>query len=111
MATLMLTLVSHSDLAPVWTLSLRDLMPPPRDMSLTTDMDIMPMVTTTERGRLRLMPRLTPPSSMEPMATLTVWDTTLAMLDTDTLDTPMPMVVLLPPMLLWDTLWPTPLVA
>merc|ERR1712156_92215 len=74
MATLMLTLVSHSDLALVWTPSLRDWMPPLRDMSLTTDTDIMPMATTTERERLRPrpMPRLTPPSSMVPMATLTV---------------------------------------
>merc|ERR1719415_216929 len=45
-----------------WTQSPRDLTPPPRDMSLTTDMDTMPMDTTMARGllRLRLIPRLIP---------------------------------------------------
>merc|ERR1712115_407479 len=63
MATLMLTLVSHSDLALVWTLSLRDWILPLRAMFLTTDTDIMPTVIIMERGplRLRLTQRLTPP--------------------------------------------------
>merc|ERR1712025_169240 len=111
MATLMLTLVSHSDLALVWTPSPRDWILPLRAMFLTTDTDIMPTVTITERGplRLRLTQRPTPPSSMVLTVTHTVWATTLATLDTP--DTPMPMVVSLPPTLLWDTPWPTPPVA
>merc|ERR1719433_283992 len=48
-------------------------------------MDIMPMDTTMARGPLmpspRLRLRLTQPCSMALMVTLTVWDTTLAMLD------------------------------
>merc|ERR1719237_1320532 len=67
-------------------------------MFLTTVTDITPMVTTTARGPLMLMlsPRLR--LSMAITDTLTVWDTTLAMLVTDTLDTPT---------LLWVTPWPT----
>merc|ERR1719500_1298894 len=53
-------------------------------MFLTTVTDITPMVTTTARGPLMLRLRL----SMAIMVTLTVWDTTLAMLVTDTLDIP-----------------------
>merc|ERR1719460_2507038 len=67
-------------------------------MFLTTGTDITPMVTTTARGPLMLMlsPRLR--LSMAITDTLTVWDTTLAMLVTDTLDTPT---------LPWVTPWPT----
>merc|ERR1719507_2879524 len=56
-------------------------------MFLTTVTDITPMVVTTmARGPLMLMlsPRLRLRLSMTD--TLTVWDTTLAMLVTDTLD-------------------------
>merc|ERR1719460_1513413 len=75
-------------------------------MFLTTVTDIMPMVTTTARGPLMLM--LRPRLSMAITDTLTVWDTTLAMLVTDTLDTPtLPMVESPPPTLLWVTPWPT----
>merc|ERR1719239_895274 len=67
-------------------------------MFLTTVTDITPMVTTMARGplMLRLSPRLR--LSMAITDTLTVWDTTLAMLVTDTLDIPT---------LLWVTPWPT----
>merc|ERR1712141_349716 len=99
MAILMLTLVSPSDQALVWTPSPRDLMLPLRDMFLTTATDITPTVTTTERGplMLRLMLRLIPRLSMATTGTLTVWDTTWAMLDTATLATPSLMVGSLPP--------------
>merc|ERR1719362_2769061 len=72
-------------------------------MFLTTVTDITPMVTTTARGPLMLMlsPRLR--LSMAITDTLTVWDTTLAMLVTDTL----PTVESPPPTLLWVTPWPT----
>merc|ERR1712050_374008 len=89
-----------------------DLTPPLRDMFLTTDTDITPTeptVTTTERGplmlrlRLRLIPRL----SMATTGTLTVWDTTWAMLVTATLATPSLMVGSLPPMLPLATPLPT----
>merc|ERR1711981_769316 len=75
-------------------------------MFLTMATAIMPMDTTMERDlpMLRLMQRL----SMDIMDTLTVWDTTLAMLDRDTLDTPSLMVELPPPTLPWVTPWPTP---
>merc|ERR1719174_3163373 len=79
-------------------------------MFLTTVTDITPMVTTTARGPLMLMlsPRLRLRLSMAITDTLTVWDTTLAMLVTDTLDTPtLPMVESPPPTLLWVTPWPT----
>merc|ERR1719500_2256724 len=58
-------------------------------MFLTTVTDITPMVTTTARGPLMLRPspRLRLRLSMAITDTLTVWDTTLAMLVTDTLDT------------------------
>merc|ERR1719433_1464129 len=63
-------------------------------------MDIMPMDTTMARGPLmpspRLRLRLTQPCSMALMVTLTVWDTTLAMLDM--LATPTLMVTLT----VWD---------
>merc|ERR1719201_1470051 len=67
-------------------------------MFLTTVTDITPMVTTMARGPLMLMlsPRLR--LSMAITDTLTVWDTTLAMLVTDTLDTPT---------LPWVRPWPT----
>merc|ERR1711997_542593 len=109
MVILMLTPVSPSDLALVWTQSPRDLTPPLRDMFLTTDTDITPTVTTTERGplMLRLMLRLIPRLSMATTATLTVWDTTWAMLDTATLATPLLMVGSLPPMLPLATPLPT----
>merc|ERR1719305_2223480 len=75
-------------------------------MFLTTVTDITPMVTTTARGPLRLRLRLR--LSMAITDTLTVWDTTLAMLVTDTPDTPtLPMVESPPPTLLWVTPWPT----
>ena len=47
---------------------------PPRAMFLTTDTDIMPTVTITERDplRLRLTQRPTPPSSMVLTVTHTV---------------------------------------
>merc|ERR1711981_600008 len=79
-------------------------------MFLTMATAIMPMDTTMERDlpMLRLMLRLTQRLSMDIMDTLTVWDTTLAMLDTDTLDTPSLMVELPPPTLPWVTPWPTP---
>merc|ERR1712072_563427 len=102
MVILMLTLVSPSDLAPVWTQS-------PRAMFLTTATDItfmVPMVITTERGplMLRLMLRLSPRLSMATTVTLTVWDTTWAMPDTATLDTPtLTTVESPPPTLPWDT--------
>merc|ERR1719178_514282 len=57
-------------------------------MFLTTVTDITPMVTTTARGPLMLMPSPRLRLSMAITDTLTVWDTTLAMLVTDTLDTP-----------------------
>merc|ERR1719158_425775 len=70
-------------------------------------MDIMPMDTTMARGPLMPSPRLR--LSMALMVTLTVWDTTLAMLGTDMLATPTPLMVMesLPPTLPLDTLWPT----
>merc|ERR1712025_166393 len=74
-------------------------------------MDIMPMVTTMARGPLMPSPRLklklTQPCSMALMVTLTVWDTTLAMLGTDMLASPTLMVESPPPTLPLDTLWPT----
>merc|ERR1719464_748753 len=77
-------------------------------MFLTTVTDITPMVTTTARGPLMPSPRLRLRLSMAITDTLTVWDTTLAMLVTDTLDTPtLPMVESPPPTLLWVTPWPT----
>merc|ERR1719222_108217 len=77
-------------------------------MFLTTVTDITPMVTTTARGplMLRLSPRLR--LSMAITDTITVWDTTLAMLVTDTLDIPtLPMVESPPPTPPLDTPWPT----
>merc|ERR1719151_257437 len=74
-------------------------------MFLTTVTDITPMVTTTARGplMLRLSPRLR--LSMAITDTLTVWDTTLAMLAM--LVTPTPMAMESPPPTPpWDTLWP-----
>merc|ERR1719174_2784071 len=77
-------------------------------MFLTTVTDITPMVTTTARGPLMPSPRLRLRLSMAITDTLTVWDTTLAMLVTDTLDTPTPTVMESPPpTLLWVTPWPT----
>merc|ERR1719158_2604492 len=72
-------------------------------------MDIMPMDTTMARGPLMPSPRLRLRLSMALMVTLTVWDTTLAMLGTDMLATPTPLMVMesLPPTLPLDTLWPT----
>merc|ERR1719209_1893644 len=77
-------------------------------MSLTTDMDTTPTVTTTERGLLMLM--LMPRLFTEPMDILTVLVTTLDTLDTDTLATPTPTVLVLPPPTPpLATPWPTPL--
>merc|ERR1712083_142797 len=75
-------------------------------------MDITLMVlmdTTTERDLPMLRPRLrlTQRLSMVLMVTLTVWATTLAMLDTAMLVTPSLMVESPPPMLPLDTPWPT----
>merc|ERR1719278_288460 len=79
-------------------------------MSLTTDMDTTPTVTTTERGLLMLM--LMPRLFTEPMDILTVLDTTLDTLDTDTLATPTPTVLVSPPPTPPSvTPWPTPLAA
>merc|ERR1719192_2241129 len=69
-------------------------------------MVIMPMEPTT-MARGPLMPRLRLRLSMALMVTLTVWDTTLAMLGTDMLATPSLMVESPPPTLPLDTLWPT----
>merc|ERR1719370_193786 len=72
-------------------------------MSLTTDMDTTPTVTTTERGLLMLM--LMPRLFTDPMDILTVLVTTL-----DTLDTPTPTVPVSPPPTPPSvTPWPTPL--
>merc|ERR1712168_1279224 len=74
-------------------------------MSLTTDMDTTPTVTTTERGllMLRLMPRL----FTDTTDILTVLVTTLDTLDTDT---PTPTVLVSPPPTPPSvTPWPTPL--
>merc|ERR1719278_1247676 len=72
-------------------------------------MDIMFMVlTTTERDPPMLRLRLTQKHFMDIMVTLTVWATTSAMLVMDTPVTPLPTVELPPPMLPWDTPWPTP---
>merc|ERR1712203_1211952 len=77
-------------------------------MSLTTDMDTTPTVATTERGLLMLM--LMPRLFTEPMDILTVLDTTLDTLDTDTLATPTPTVPVSPPPTPPSvTPWPTPL--
>merc|ERR1719197_1477494 len=70
-------------------------------------MVIMPMVTTMARGPLMPSPRLRLRLSMALMVTLTVWDTTLAMLGTDMPATHSLMVESLPPTLPLDTLWPT----
>merc|ERR550519_680162 len=67
-------------------------------------MDIMPMVTTMARGPLMPNPRLRLRLSMALMVTLTVWDTTLAMLGMDMLATPSLMVESPPPTLPLDTL-------
>merc|ERR550525_302146 len=69
-------------------------------------MDIMPMVTTMARGPLMPSPRLRLRLSMALMVTLTVWDTTLAMLGTDMLATPTPLMDMEspPPTLPLDTL-------
>merc|ERR1712045_181035 len=72
-------------------------------MSLTTDIDTTPTVTTTERGLLMLM--LMPRLFTEPMDILTVLVTTL-----DTLATPTPTVLVSPPPTPPSvTPWPTPL--
>merc|ERR1719430_1598780 len=67
-------------------------------MSLTTDMDTTPTVTTTARGllMLRLMLMLMPSFFTEPTDILTVLVTTLDTLDTDTLATPTPTVLVSP---------------
>merc|ERR1719219_1178383 len=72
-------------------------------------MDITLMATSMERDppMLRLRLRPTQPSSTVLMVTLTVWATTLAMLDTDTLVTPLLTVELPPPTPPSDTPWPT----
>merc|ERR1719412_246525 len=72
-------------------------------------MDITLMVTTMERDlpMLRLRLRLTQRHSMVIMVTLTVWDTTLAMLDMAMLVTPSLMVESPPPTLPSDTPWLT----
>merc|ERR1719150_2020698 len=73
-------------------------------------MDITPMVTTMERDppMLRLRLRLTQRHSMVIMVTLTVWATTLAMLDMAMLVTHSLMAMESPPpTLLLDTPWPT----
>merc|ERR1719412_1359801 len=72
-------------------------------------MDVTLMVTTMERDlpMLRLRLRLTQRLSMAIMVTLTVWDTTLAMLDMAMLVTPSLMVESPPPTLPSDTPWPT----
>merc|ERR1719174_789422 len=62
-------------------------------MFLTTGTDTTPMVTTTARGPLMPSPRLRLRLSMAITDTLTVWDTTLAMLVTDTLASPTPTVL------------------
>merc|ERR1719278_911325 len=86
-------------------------MPLLRDMFLTMAMDItfmVLMVTTTERDppMLRLSQRQR--HSMVLMVTLTVWATTLAMLDMASLVTPTLMAMELPPPTLpLDTPWPT----
>merc|ERR1712061_538201 len=92
MAILMLTPVSPSDLALVWTPSPRALTSPPRAMFLTPDF-------TTARGppMLRLRLRPSPRLSMATTVTLTVLATTWAMLATATLATPSLMVESLPP--------------
>merc|ERR1719412_393898 len=73
-------------------------------------MDITPMVTTMERDppMLRLRLRLTQRHSMVIMVTLTVWATTLAMLDMAMLVIPSLMAMESPPPTLpSDTPWPT----
>merc|ERR1719166_723608 len=67
------------------------------------------MVITMERDppMLRLRLRLTQRHSMVIMVTLTVWATTLAMLDMAMLVTPSLMEESPPPTLPSDTLWPT----
>merc|ERR550517_2318678 len=60
-------------------------------MSLTTDMDTTPTVTTTARGMLM------PSFFTEPTDIPTVLVTTLDTLDTDTLATPTPTVLVSPP--------------
>merc|ERR1719336_1478306 len=72
-------------------------------------MDITPMVTTMERDppMLRLRLRLTQRHSMLTMVTLTVWATTLAMLDMAMLVTPSLMEESPPPTLLLGTPLPT----
>merc|ERR1739842_291077 len=72
-------------------------------------MDIMPMepmVTTMARGPLMPSPRLRLRLSMALMVTLTVWDTTLAMLGTDMLATPSLMVESPPPTCPWTRCGP-----
>merc|ERR550517_1559393 len=64
-------------------------------MSLTTDMDTTPTVTTTARGLLML--RLMPSFFTELTDIPTVLVTTLDTLDTDTLATPTPTVLVSPP--------------
>merc|ERR1719219_931639 len=68
------------------------------------------MATTMERDppMLRLRLRPTQPCSTALMVTPTVWATTLAMLDTDTLVTPLLTVESPPPTPPSDTPWPTP---
>merc|ERR1711981_742191 len=72
-------------------------------------MDITLMATTMERDppMLRLRPRPSQRHFMVIMVTLTVWATTLATLDTDTLVTPLLTVELPPPTPPWDTPWHT----
>merc|ERR1712018_472127 len=93
----MRTLVSPSDLALVWTQSPRDSTPPLRDMFLIMVTDITLMATTMERDPPMLRLRPSQRHSMVIMVTPTVWATTLAMLGTDTLDTPLLTVESPPP--------------
>merc|ERR1719500_1206127 len=107
--------MSHLDLAPDLTPSLRALMLPPRDMLPTTDMD-----TTDTTARGLLMPRLTLVSSMEliPTCMVSPSDPALVLTPSPRALTPSPrelsprgllMLMLLSSMELTDTLTPTPM--